>query len=110
MLLLHEFDHVAISTDPRLLKLIQVLEWSQHLWSVDWEGNEDPTPSQVSEMVAERLSERRKAIEDLVNRYYRQLDQLSNNGLTNISDRRAFFLKLYTIESLREERFLFWKT
>lgn len=104
-LLQHEFDHVAISTDPRLIKLIAMVEWSSQSWSIELENKPDPTPDDISAVVEERLAERRKALKSIVNSYYQQLDKISNHGMDDIQNRKDFFMKLYSLEDLREQQF-----
>lgn len=106
-LLRHEFDHVAVSTDPRLLAMLASLDKAEVPIPVEVEQGITLSSKQIDEAIHAYVVRFQKALEDLVNDRYRQLDRESKDGLKFIADRSAFFQSLYTSEGLENEKFEF---
>ncbi len=106
-LLRHEFDHVAISTDPRMLKIIKRDLQQRRQWIGKWEQIGAPTEQDVRKNIFEVITAEVKSLEQLVQSQYDTLDQESNQGLSDISSRRDFFKRLYTVEGLERCKYVF---
>jgi hypothetical protein len=106
-LLLHEFDHVAISTDPRLRQIIlRVLTAPLECW-VRWPRGEMATREAIQEAVNAAMNDRIVELERLVQAQYDALDRQSRDGRDTIPDREPFFLQLYGVDSMRNCGFSF---
>ena len=106
-LLRHEFDHVAISTDPRMLKIIKRDLQQRRQWVGKWEQNGPPTEKDVRKNIIEAITAEVKTLEQLVQSQYDSLDQESNQGLSDINSRKDFFRRLYTVEGLERCKYFF---
>jgi len=106
-LLRHEFDHVAISTDPRMLKIIKRELQQRRQWVGKWEQNGAPTEQDVRKNIFEAITAEVKSLEQLVQSQYDYLDQESNQGLSDINSRKDFFRRLYTVEGLERCKYVF---
>jgi hypothetical protein len=106
-LLLHEFDHVAISTDPRLAAIFDSFQGSKALLKVELSAGESLSRARIDDEVSNYVARFRKSIEDLVGENYKRLDAESNDGLRSIGDRRKFFAELYSNDRLQGEKFEF---
>jgi len=110
-LVAHEFDHVAISTDPRPIMLIEHLLKKLRPIRRTVELNEWGKPGEtvdaqyVGRIVEEQVVKRRKAVERLVQANYDLLDEITRHGVRPIPDREAFFESLYTKANLEQMRF-----
>lgn len=104
-LLLHEFDHVAVSTDPRLAAIVESLENSDIVVKVKESSDQRMLRAAIDQAVDEYTKNFRVAIEKLVNKCYIKLDGKSQNGLKLIDARSEFFQSLYAVETLRREEF-----
>ncbi len=104
-LLLHEFDHVAVSTDPRLAAIVESLENSDIVVKVKEASDQRALRATIDQAVDEYTRNFRVAIEKLVNKCYVKLDGESQNGLKLIDARSEFFQSLYSVETLRREEF-----
>ncbi len=104
-LLRHEFDHVAISTDPRFLKIIKRSLQQRRQWIGKWTQSNAPTEQDMRESVLAAITAEVRSIEKLVQSQYDLLDQESSQGLTVINSRKEFFERLYTIEGLERCKF-----
>lgn len=105
VLLLHELDHVAISSDPRLRMLLE-----RALYSV--ERIEHPIAqagvlddAAIQKIINDEFIKRRDAVIELATKNYKLLDKVSAHGARDIPDRDAFFRKLYSKETLDEAGF-----
>jgi hypothetical protein len=94
-LLQHEFDHVAISTDPRLLAMVESLGQGEISWKATKPATDRLNSRWVQQRMEDRASTFQKGIEAIVNEYYRRLDLESANGQRMISDRSRFFRGLF---------------
>ena len=106
-LLRHEFDHVAISTDPRMLKIIKRELQQRRQWIAKWEQTSAPTEQDIRKNIFEAITAEVKSLEQLVQSQYDYLDQESNQGLSDINSRKDFFRRLYTVEGLERCKYLF---
>jgi hypothetical protein len=99
-LLRHEFDHVAISTDPRLTKLMkQMLQRRRKITSI-WEQFETPSEADVRQRVQKEFDDDVQSIQSLIQRQYDELDGQSNEGSAEIANRKKFFIDLYSPDGL----------
>ena len=99
-LLRHEFDHVAISTDPRLLKIIKRALQQRRQWAAKWEQASAPSEKDIRKSILESFKSDVTSLEQLVQSQYDVLDQVSFQGLSAIRMRTDFFKRLYTVEGL----------
>lgn len=104
-LLLHEFDHVAISTDPRFRRLLTWLDGKQITRMVPLAGNLPEAEGVVQTYIQQELNSRTEALRQVTQEYYRRLDADSREGTQPLSDRARFFLNLYTLHDLRGQKF-----
>ena len=106
-LVLHEFDHVSISTDPRLRQMIlRVLTAPLECWA-HWPRGEKGTNEAVQATVNAAMNERIVELERLVQAQYDALDRQSRDGRETIPDREPFFMQLYGLDSMRTCGFKF---
>ncbi len=99
-LLRHEFDHVAISTDPRLLKIIKRALQQRRQWVAKWEQATAPTEKEIRKSILEAFWSDVTKLEQMVQAQYDVLDNASSQGLSDINSRTGFFKQLYTVEGL----------
>ena len=110
-LVAHEFDHVAISTDPRPVMLVEhllkklrpirrMVEPSETL-----DASETVDVQYVGRIIEEEIVKRRIAVERLIQANYDLLDELTRHGVRPIPDREAFFKSLYTKANLQKMQF-----
>lgn len=99
-LLRHEFDHVAVSTDPRLLKIIKRALQQPRQWVAKWEQANVPTEKDIRKCILEYFNSDVTTLEQLVQSQYDALDKESFQGLSAIPSRTDFFKRLYTVEGL----------
>lgn len=106
-ILRHEFDHVAVSLDPRALLLLRHLV--EHLSNIErtLESGEFPSNGLIARLVNEEIDRRRQAVIELMRQNNRLLDKVGAHGAQPVPDRAAFFAKLYTKEHLAEQKFPF---
>ena len=102
VLLRHEFDHVAISTDPRLIKIIKRALQQRRQWIAKWEQPTPPTEQDIRKNILETIVSEVTSLERLVQSQYDLLDKESNQGLSAINIRTDFFKRLYTVPGLDE--------
>lgn len=104
-LLKHEFDHVAISCDPRVLMLVE------HLYNgVDAIHRTVPARTRidnsfVGELVNEQLALRLEAMIEAMQANQNLLDEVTRHGLRPLADRKKFFGSLYTGPNLKKTGF-----
>jgi len=104
-LLKHEFDHVAISTDPRLEKILKRVLQRRRVWVAEWDQATMPTENDLRAKIKDDLTFETKSFEKMIQSQYDQLDRESVDGLQDISDRQKFFLDLYTVAGLERTAF-----
>ncbi len=108
-LLLHEMDHVAISTDPRLIKILKSLLRLPAKLTVDLPDNANQDATTINRAIDDLQQARREAVQKIVQSYYERLDIQSNNGLADIDQRNAFFMGLYSKQDLESLKFPYLK-
>ena len=104
-LLRHEFDHIAISLDPRPVLLLEHLCRSLPPLKRALEPGEEPSDAVYKRIINEEITLRREAVENLIQANYVLLDQVSTHGKVPIPKRAEFFGKLFTKENLAEQNF-----
>ncbi len=97
-LLRHEFDHVAISTDPRLDKFIKRALQMRRAWIAEFSQTAAPTEQDLRKSVYEKMVGEMKLIEQLVQCQYDHLDKETAQGLSDLQKRETFFRELYSAE------------
>jgi hypothetical protein len=108
-LLLHEMEHVAISTDPRLIKILKSLLRLPAKLTIDLSDNAIQDATTISRAIDDLQRARREAVQKIVQRYYERFDIQSNNGLVDIDQRNAFFMGLYSKQDLESLEFPYLK-
>lgn len=106
-LMLHEFDHVAISLDPRPKALLRYL--AEHLppFERTLGMGEKPSDDFYRKAITEEANKRKAAVTDLIQQGYEALDAKSSHGMVPISDRLHFFGQLFSEKRLAEMKFPF---
>lgn len=104
-LLLHEFDHVSISTDPRLRKIAEQVLGKPVRCMVRWDRAQGLLPETVDAAIKEEISARISELERIVQSNYQLLDRDTRDGQSNLRERFAFFRNLYSIAWLNQCEF-----
>lgn len=104
-LLRHEFDHVSISTDPRLTKIIKRTLQQRREWVAEFQQTSAPKEQELRKSIYEKVVDEVKMLEQLVQFDYDLLDEESSHGLSDIQNRHAFFKGLFTVEGLERGKF-----
>jgi hypothetical protein len=101
-LLLHEFDHVCISTDPRVAAIAEDLFFGRERLEVmvDAEGYQQQIQQEIEKQILERFEERKAAFGKMLQAAYDRLDTLSLHGLQPIEDRKKLFAELFSHDFL----------
>lgn len=105
VLLLHEYDHVAISTDGRVKVLLNSLIANMGKIRVPWQGPIPPPSDAVNASITAEMEARKAAVVRLVSHAYKALDRESDHGRQSLPQRSSFFLKLFTGQYLEEANF-----
>lgn len=108
-LLQHEFDHVAISTDPRMFAILRSLNGTKATLMRSLEAGIKVTDAWAKDEIETSVKELQQAVESLVRHYYVELDRVSSNGLVAIEDRNRFFLDLFSEENLARNQFAYFE-
>jgi hypothetical protein len=103
----HEFDHVAISTDPRMFEMLRSLNGRKATLVVSPEGQTTLTDEWANGEIEKSVTDFQQSVEKLIQQYYLRLDKVSSNGLKNIEDRAGFFSELYSVEDLERRHFVY---
>lgn len=106
-LLRHEFDHVAVSLDPRAMQLLEHLLKQIRVIEQILEPNETPSNEVFNRLIDEEVAKRRRAVVELLQKNNRQLDKLGAHGVRVVPNRADFFSQLYTKQNLAETDFPF---
>lgn len=106
-LIKHEFDHVAISTDPRLVKIIQRVVQRRRIWVEQFEQTTMPSENDVRDRIRQEIAVEIKNCERMVQAQYDRLDKESSEGLSTIGNRFDFFLELYSVPGLERCQFAY---
>jgi len=104
-LLLHEMDHVAISTDPRLIKILESLLRAPAQLNIALSAAPDQDATLIKQAIYDLQRLRRDSVQKIVQQYYDRLDQQTKNGLDDIDQRAEFFLTLYSKQDLESLEF-----
>lgn len=99
-LMKHEFDHVAISTDPRLLKIMERVFKRKWGFTEEWNQTSRPTDADVQSRVEHLLAGEVKNCEQLIQQQYDWLDLQSVSGSQSLDSRISFFQELYSFQGL----------
>lgn len=108
-LLLHEFDHVALSGDQRIKLLLDELCGKLPTITVKLAGDKKPDDAFLGETVNDEITRREQAVLDLVRANYVLLDKVSDHGRVPIPNREQFFAQLFTRTNLQQHRFPYLK-
>jgi hypothetical protein len=106
-LMKHEMDHVAISTDPRLIKIIQRVLQRRKTWLESFEQSAQPTDAELRQRVEADVRKTVAAFETMIQAQYDLLDRVTLDGRAGFEDRRTFFEGLYNLEGLERSKFAF---
>jgi len=106
-LMKHEFDHVSISTDPRLLKLLKKILNRKISIDVRWNSDERFSDELVSRAIKAEINTQIAELERVVQANYDRLDRETRDGTMDAKDREALFTTMYDIDSLRALNFLY---
>jgi hypothetical protein len=104
-LLQHEFDHVAVSTDPRLLKIVKRALQERRNWTETLVQVRAPTEDDVRKLAMDKYTFVVRELEQLVQSQYDSLDKISDQGRQEIDTRVEYFWNLYTVEGLEKCHF-----
>ncbi len=66
----HEMDHVAISTDPRLIKIIQRVLQRKKTWLESFEQSTQPTDAELRQRVEADVRKTVAAFETMIQAQY----------------------------------------
>lgn len=99
-LMLHEFDHVSISTDPRLLKIINRILSRKRTQTEEWMQPEKPSDEDIRLRLESIVDNEVRSFEALIQHQYDWLDQQTTNGTQTMGDRLNFFQELYSYQGL----------
>ena len=108
-LLNHEFDHVAISSDPRLEALAKKILFTRYSWVMTSSTGNTPSQAEISTEFEKRFVARKDFIEKIMQRAYLELDEISQDGRVDIAERKKFFDGLYLAPWLKKENDPIWK-
>lgn len=103
----HEFDHVALSSDPRVLKLLEHLVRNLGPIERTVGGSKKPDRDLCLKIINEECDSRRGAVVALVQANYRILDNISQHGKKRIPDRSEFFRHLFDKKNIDAQEFQF---
>jgi hypothetical protein len=95
-LLKHEMDHVAITTDPRLLSFIEGFFSKPTEIEFEWPHARRPNNQDVAKEIDAYTQARVRDIEAFLQIQYDALDAASNQGLDELENRSQFFGELYS--------------
>ena len=103
----HEFDHVSISTDPRLLKLLKKILNGKISFEGRWTSEEQFSDELVSRAIKAEINTQIAEIERVVQANYDRLDRETRDGTMDAKDWEALFRSMYDVDSLRTLKFLY---
>ena len=104
-LTLHEFDHVSLSIDPRIEKLLEAVLQAEDQASFTLPPGQEVTATWVNQEIDKFLSARGHAVYTVVTYNNRRLDQITEHGTKPIPNRESYFQRLYTKPNLDEAGF-----
>lgn len=103
----HEFDHVAVSLDPRAMLLLKHLVEKLPVIERTLEPKEIPSNTVLNKLIDEEVVKRRQAVVELMRQNNILLDKVSIHGNRPVPDRIDFFGKLYAKEHIADQKFPF---
>ena len=106
-LLLHEFDHVALSGDTRIRRLLKEVCGNLSTITATQTGSSKPKDAFLAELINKEITRREEGVLDLVRSNYVLLDKVSDHGRISIPNRSQFFAQLFTQANLQQHRFPF---
>ena len=104
-LVLHELDHVAISTHPRLALLADSLTRSVRVVKKSLPVGEELNDERIGELINEAINAKTGDLDDLVQFNYDLLDRLTDHGEKPLPDRDEFLRMLYDKPNLDAAKF-----
>ncbi len=104
-LMQHEFDHVAISTDPRARLLLDRLCRQVGPLKLKVPATQTLDDAFFNPLINKEVAKRRDAVTDLIQFNYDELDRLSKHGSLRLPKRRDFFRTRYREENLAKAKF-----
>lgn len=96
----HEFDHVAISADPRARMLAEHLLHRAVQIKVAVDADAEIDDKLVRALIDKEFAARTDAVIELIHSNYALLDKVSRHGTRAIPNRKVFFESLYTKPTL----------
>ena len=103
--MLHEFDHVAISSDPRIDLLLEHLLRNISPLQLTIDNDEQLDGDWISDQINAAIDRRTEAMIDSITENYVLLDDITSHGTRAIPDRQAFFEALYTKANFDHQAF-----
>ncbi|MFK7736050.1 MAG: hypothetical protein AB8B50_08490 [Pirellulaceae bacterium] len=109
-LVVHEFEHVKVNSDPRLFLLLRAVVASIRTVSLDAEtlaGNDSATSHErlISQQIDEEINRRVAKVTALVQANNDLLDQVTRHGVAPEYRDTNFFNRLYMEDNLKEQNF-----
>lgn len=106
-LLKHEFDHVAMTVDPRVRMLIEFLCKATPDIARTIPPSTQVTAELMDQLIHEAVDSRYQAVLKLLLANENELDVHTWHGVRELPDRRAYFNSLFTEPNLKQHRFPF---
>jgi hypothetical protein len=107
----HEFDHVRISSDPRVVMLIRFLldeiDFVEVATQRDAGGSTAIAGDEFRDAIDARIEAVVEAMGELLQANYDLLDEMTTHGDRQSDLDDNFFSRLYTEENLRKMNFVF---
>lgn len=102
-LVLHELQHVRITSDPRVALLAKHL--LKQGCKIDFPANTPLSESRIRDEIAKQVNAAAKTVSDLVQANNDLLDQLTQHGIELLEGDPQFFNRLYTETNLNDHQF-----
>lgn len=106
-LLDHEYDHVAVSSDDRVVRLLNHLASNFVIKDIHVSSRDKITKAFLDARVNEQLTKYENAVEEAVKKNYELLDKITIHGIKPIPRRDSFFAQLYDRANLRRHKFAY---
>lgn len=106
-LLDHEYDHVAVSSDDRVVKLLKNLVSNFVIKGVQVSSRDKITKEFIDARINDQLGKYENAVEEAVRSNYILLDKITIRGKKAIPDRDLFFSQLYGRANLQRHKFAY---
>ncbi len=101
----HEFDHVAMTLDPRVRMLIEFLCKATPDIARTLPPSTQVTDELMDRLIHEVVDSRYQAVLKLLLANENDLDVHTRHGIRDLRDRRAYFGSLFTEPNLKQHRF-----